>query len=295
MAAPCKRICHRAARQTQCAFASRTGPVRYYSSPSPAQQRELANDSKHNPFDAAQQEPVYETDDLSSLAHNELQAHRELRQMLRTAAWEMPLLSQLAESRPFTPVSRSKQPLKWRYTSYMGESHPAAHKVTVEFDVRDLPLDDAQRSTFIKLVGARWNPATNAVRMSHEAFPSQAQNKRYLGDTLQALLREAQDPKADAFADVPVDTRHYRRTSPARFPDEWLMTPERQEELQRQRKDSLLEEGQRVEQSRIVSGVAAIEYARQMAAQQAQQQVLERPERMEQRVPVGKAKARGRR
>nr|POE56385.1 37s ribosomal protein s24, mitochondrial [Quercus suber] len=304
MAAPCKRICHRAARQTKCAFSTPSvcaGRIRSYSSASPRHQAgstaQASRPDNDNPFsDAGLGEPAYETDDLSSLAHSELQAHRELRQMLRTAAWEMPLLSQLAASRPFTPVSRATQPLKWRYTTYMGETHPAAHKVVVEFDVRDLPLTDAQRHTFTHLVGARCNPATHIVRMSHEGFPSQAQNKRYLADLIQTLLREAQDPKADSFADVPIDTRHHRPTAASanalRFPEEWLMTPERKEELEARRREELLEEGRRVEQSRIVSGLAAIDFARQ---QQQQKQAQEHQDRLEQRVPVGRATPRGRR
>lgn len=215
--------------------------------------------------------------------------------MLRTAAWEMPLLSQLAESRPFVPVVPDQQPLKWRYTTYMGESHPAAHKVSVEFAVDNLPLEEAQRDTLVKLVGARWNPETRVVKMSHEAFPSQAQNKRFLGDAIQALISEARDPKADSFVDVPIDTRHHKARNLPKFPNEWRMTPERQAELEGKRRENLLEEGQRVEQSRIVSGVAAIEYARQIAVQKAEQEALERPERVEQRVPVGKTKTKGRR
>ena len=35
----------------------------------------------------------FEGDDISSLAHGELEQHREIREMARIAAWEMPLLS----------------------------------------------------------------------------------------------------------------------------------------------------------------------------------------------------------
>ena len=35
----------------------------------------------------------FKGDDISSLAHGELEQHREIREMARIAAWEMPLLS----------------------------------------------------------------------------------------------------------------------------------------------------------------------------------------------------------
>lgn len=39
------------------------------------------------------EDEVFEGDDMSSLAHGELEQHRELREYARIAAWEMPLLS----------------------------------------------------------------------------------------------------------------------------------------------------------------------------------------------------------
>ena len=75
----------------------------------------------------------------------------------------------------------------------MGEQHPAEKKVVVEFCVQDMPnLTDLQRDKLIKLVGVRYNPETDIVKMSCEMFETQAQNKRYLGDLVNTLLREAQ-------------------------------------------------------------------------------------------------------
>ena len=39
------------------------------------------------------EDEVFKGDDISSLAHGELEQHREIREMARIAAWEMPLLS----------------------------------------------------------------------------------------------------------------------------------------------------------------------------------------------------------
>jgi len=53
-------------------------------------------------------------DDINSLAHGELEQHRELRHYARLVAWEMPLLSKLAK--PFQPPTRD-MPLRFRYTT----------------------------------------------------------------------------------------------------------------------------------------------------------------------------------
>lgn len=94
-------------------------------------------------------------------------------------------------AKPFEPPTVD-MPLRFRYTTYMGEQHPAEKKVVVEFctlDMRD--LTPVQRSKLRKLAGVRYNPETDIVRMSCEMFPSQAQNKRYLGDLINDMLREA--------------------------------------------------------------------------------------------------------
>ena len=74
----------------------------------------------------------------------------------------------------------------------MGEQHPAEKKVVMEFCTLDMPdLTRVQRSKLVKLAGVRYNPETDVVRVSCEMFPSQAQNKRYLGDLVNTMLREA--------------------------------------------------------------------------------------------------------
>jgi small subunit ribosomal protein S35 len=83
-------------------------------------------------------------------------------------------------------------PLRFRYTSYMGEDHPAEKKVVVEFTTADMPnLTPIQREKLKKLVGVRYNPTTDIVKISCEMYESQAQNKRYLGNVIDSLLIEA--------------------------------------------------------------------------------------------------------
>ncbi len=74
----------------------------------------------------------------------------------------------------------------------MGEQHPAEKKVVLEFCPKDMPdLTEQQRTKLLKLVGVRYNPETEIVKMSSEMFETQAQNKRYLGDLIDTILAEA--------------------------------------------------------------------------------------------------------
>jgi small subunit ribosomal protein S35 len=209
---------------------------------------------------------------MSALAHRELQQHRELREMVRLAAWEMPLLSQYTT--PFQPP-REDQILKWRYTTYLGETHPAARKVVVEFEPARIPdLTPEQLSKLLKIAGPRYNPSTKIIKMSTDSFETQAQNKRYLAETINNLIAECRDPNADSFADVPLDTRHHRPKPRYKFPEVWIMTPERRAELEAKRKASMLEEAKKIEEDRLVHGLRAIEEARKVDAAKVEEPLM---------------------
>lgn len=152
-------------------------------------------------------EDDFEEDDMMSMAHAKLEEHREYREYARIAVWEMPLLSRklpgdslpLAQqadtvvefAKPFEPPTE-KQVLRFRYTTYMGEFHPADRKVVVEFSPKDLTdLTEAQQLKLMKLAGPRYNPSTEIIKMSCERFEHQAQNKRYLGDTVNKMIETA--------------------------------------------------------------------------------------------------------
>jgi small subunit ribosomal protein S35 len=220
--------------------------------------------------------------EISSTAHAELEQHRELREMVRLAAWEMPLLSSLAK--PFEAPDVKKLPLRWRYTTYFGEPHPASRKVVVEFGVTNLGLKDKHVEKLKKLAGTRYNPEKNIVRMSCESFETQAQNKRYLIDTINYLIGEAKDEQ-DTFEDIPLDTRHHKFKKRLAFPKEWLLTDEKRAQLEEKRRTLLLAEGKRVEESKIVSGLMAIEKARQAKLAQVEEPVMANA-----RQPVAKGK-----
>lgn len=221
---------------------------------------------------AALKETLLDESEISSTAHAELEQHRELREMVRLAAWEMPLLAQL--SQPFEAPKATELPLRWRYTTYFGEPHPASRKVVVEFTVSNLGLSAAAALKLKKLAGARYNPQKDVVRMNCESFETQAQNKRFLGQTIDKLIAEAKDTKGDSFEDIPLDLRHHKVKKRMVFPEHWKLTPERREALEAKRRTLLLEEGKRVEQDRVVSGAAAIEKARQIKLSQVEEPVM---------------------
>lgn len=94
-------------------------------------------------------------------------------------------------AKPFV-LPTAQQPLRFRYTSYLGEYHPAEKKVVVEFCPGDMPgLTDQQKVKLAKLLGSRYNPQTEIAKMSCDSFESSAQNKRYLGDLVERLIDEA--------------------------------------------------------------------------------------------------------
>jgi small subunit ribosomal protein S35 len=155
----------------------------------------------------------------------------------------------------------AKTPFRFRYTSYLGESHPAHNKVVVEFSVTDLSsLSDMQKSKLIKLAGPRYNPSTEIIKMSCELYSTLDQNKRWLGDKITALLAEAKDRK-DTFEDVPFDFRHFRPKVRHEFPKEWVLTEERKRYLEASREKMKQLDTEKLENGELVDGVKIIEQA----------------------------------
>ena len=148
----------------------------------------------------------------------------------------------------------------------MGETHPAEPKVVVEFCTADLPLEPNQRLKLIKLLGARYNPQKDLVRMSCEQFQHAAQNKRRLLDLINTLIAEAKNESdaeggKDTFDDVPVDFRHVKWKKKLEFPDEWKLTPEREQLLRERWRQSELKEQGRKNAGELGGGESANERA----------------------------------
>ncbi|KAI8935562.1 hypothetical protein NX059_008131 [Plenodomus lindquistii] len=205
----------------------------------------------------------YFGDDVTSHGHGELQIQRDIREYARLIAWELPLLSHLA--RPFTPPTETT-PFRFRYTSYLGESHPATNKVVVEFSPPDLSLHPSptlsltppQIAKLIKLAGPRYNPTTQVIKLSCEAYDTQAQNKRFLGETINSLIKEAKDEK-DMFDDVPFDFRHAKVKKRTEFPEAWVMTQERKKYLEGKRREGDRREDRRRGNGEVVDGRRIVE------------------------------------
>ena len=122
-------------------------------------------------------------------------------------------------------------------------------------------LSRTQTDKLVKLLGARYDPASGRAKMSCELFATPAQNKRHLGATLDALLAECRDPTADTFADVPFDFRHAakRATRVHVFPEAWKITEERRRALEEGRRERASAELRRKEAGEMVEGVGVIE------------------------------------
>ncbi|KXT13827.1 hypothetical protein AC579_34 [Pseudocercospora musae] len=276
MAAPLGRVCHQAARTASRQMRTRSirpsfipssqcqaSQQRQYQTSRPSSAATQLDEIDEDDFDGyleALDEKLPHEGNLPSMAHAELEQHRELREMVRLAAWEMPLLSQLAQ--PYKKPDKAKLPLKWRYTTYFSEQHPASRKVVCEFRIHDISqhafAEDKQRRErqilkLKKLCGARFNPQSHSVKMSCESFETQAQNKRYLADTINKLIAEAMDLESgDNFEDVALDTRHHKQKVKLQFPKEWRMTKEKRKALDAKRNNpappAQLEEGEAVEE-----------------------------------------------
>ena len=143
----------------------------------------------------------------------------------------------------------------------MGETHPGSKKIVLEFCTRDLrALTEPQRIKLIKLVGSRYNPETDIVKMSSEMFETPAQNKRYLGDLVDTLIEEAKD-ETDTFEDVPLDFRHHKFKPKVEFPDRWKLTKEKREKLEEGRTLRMEQERKREVQGKLVEGVRVVKEA----------------------------------
>lgn len=120
----------------------------------------------------------------------------------------------------------------------------------------------------IKLAGPRYNPSSKLIKLSCEAFDLQAQNKRFLGQTIQALVDAAKDLKDD-FEDVPFDFRHHKPKKFFEFPKEWVLTPERKKYLEEKRAEKAKLEDEKKGNSMLIDGKKVIETSLPFAGTQA--------------------------
>lgn len=163
-------------------------------------------------------------DELPSQAQQLVAQHREQRFYNRLAAYELPLLTQYRQ--PYKRLSSVTHPLKYRFTTYLGEDHPNARKVVLQLKTSELGLNKKELHKFRLLSKSRYDHLSDVFKMSSERYPEAAQNAQYLSDVFQKLLKESKDAKED-FSDIPLDTRHTiaknlrKKRHNYVFPDEW--------------------------------------------------------------------------
>lgn len=69
--------------------------------------------------------------------------------------------------------------------------------------------------------------------MSCEKFPTRAQNKRYLGDLVSTLIKEAKE--GDSFADIPLTFPHHKPKKRYVFPESWKVNEKNQKQIEEAR------------------------------------------------------------
>lgn len=171
----------------------------------------------------------YEYDEYTTTAQDSIEQHREYRAYNRIAAYELPLLAKFRKE--FVPP-KPDQVLQVRYTSYLGEDHPAERKVVVKSNFEAFAKSEGllkpQKHKLKLLLGKRYNQIEQTIHMSCEKFQYPAQNLKYLLVKLQQLVAESKS--GEDFSDVPLDTRLYERRLKAlqkekkakAFPKLWL-------------------------------------------------------------------------
>jgi Mitochondrial ribosomal subunit protein len=148
---------------------------------------------------------------LTQLSYMSLNHMRELRAYYRKIMYEMPqftsttprlflgvILTMVEFHRTFRPPTKFEV-LRFRYTSYLGENHPAGKKVVLMVQVKhlraalasDSRIDDAWEHKLKLLCGPRYHPDTDTIHMSCEQFQYPAQNKRWLSDKMDELIQAA--------------------------------------------------------------------------------------------------------
>jgi hypothetical protein len=124
-----------------------------------------------------------------------------------------------------------------RSVDYLGEKHPVAPKRAVVVPVARLPLNGrAARHKFKLLAGVRWtveSPKDAGVsmqeghhehgffKMSCEDFPKAAMNLKFISDTIDRLVEEANDVRSPIFAHADAHAEFVRRRKRASRTSLW--------------------------------------------------------------------------
>ncbi|KAI7830042.1 mitochondrial ribosomal subunit protein-domain-containing protein [Kickxella alabastrina] len=156
----------------------------------------------------------WEYDDHHTYGHLFLESIRDVRKYVRMMKFEHPTLAQHAKA--FKPPQADTHFLKFE-SSVLAQDR----KVVLRLQVAKLGLKGAELHKFLLLVGVRYNPQTDELKMSENREATSLLNKKKLADTLVELIAEAKK-KDDMFADVPLDFAYHGYKHKMPFPTEWL-------------------------------------------------------------------------
>ncbi|KAJ2502305.1 37S ribosomal protein S24, mitochondrial [Coemansia sp. RSA 1972] len=176
---------------------------------------------------------IADDNDHHTHAHLLINSIDDVKKYTRQMYVEFPMLAQHAS--PFNPPPENKF-LHFERSVTIGDKHLSEdRKVLLRLQVSKLGLKGAELRKFLLLVGDRYNPEIDELKMSENRESSSLMNKKVLGDTLIALITEAKKTD-DQFADVPLDfsSRGYK-PAPV-FPTEWLPKLKEKREVKKQRK-----------------------------------------------------------
>ncbi|KAJ1914746.1 37S ribosomal protein S24, mitochondrial [Mycoemilia scoparia] len=169
------------------------------------------------------------TGEHTTYGHLLLENIRDVRHYLRKIKYEIPTLAE--HYKPFIPPTE-KQALRFKTTKHYGiNPHPGDKRVTLTTKVSKLGLTNAQKHKFLLLVGPRYNPATDELKMTEDKAQTIMENKKLLSDTLDRLLAEAKN-NDDMFEDIPLTFPHHKPKTVHKFPEEWLPKPQQQQQQQ---------------------------------------------------------------
>ncbi|KAJ2802245.1 37S ribosomal protein S24, mitochondrial [Coemansia guatemalensis] len=152
-----------------------------------------------------------------TFGHLLLESVRDVRKYERMIEFELPTLSEHAK--PFKPPS-SECILHFESSATMGEKFLAQdRKVVLRVKVAKLGLKTPELHKFLLLVGVRYNPQADELKMSEDREATSLLNKKRLADTLTTLIAQAKNK--ESFADVPLDYTYLNREPIKNIPRKW--------------------------------------------------------------------------
>lgn len=109
-------------------------------------------------------------------------------------------LSKLTEQKLDCGICESE--LRFRTTSYGRFAlppyvSPGEHRVTVTLNLDAIPWDaqrgEAEKEILLQIVGPRYNPEKNVLKLSSEKFGSRIENKRYLVGMIEKIVSRSRE------------------------------------------------------------------------------------------------------